>query len=633
MKRLITSILVFALFVSVYAQDTEDSKKEKKEKAAKEAKSKDDSSKKADDADVFIGEPEGDNYQLEERREVSKPEMPSYDVSQGFNSQKKKGKQQEAYMNKEYYYPAKPKNAWQIGLTGGLAGVNGDVNQNFFKGNKPFAPGYTFGAYVKKPFSYMFSMRMKYSFLEFWNTDWDPSTLTNDQITHTKATTGNPNAFAGYSGGDRIFQNAHTVGHDLTLDAIVSFGNVRFHKERTKVVFNVFLTGGAMMFRTWYDLYDDNGNPYDYSSILNTDFDNLSKKDVIKELNSLRNRVYETEADRPTKAETPRILGYSVTPVFGFGTGLTFRLNRIMDLDVSGRMMFSRNDLLDGLQFQEPELNSNVPDSRGLTREFDSYYATEVGLNFKLVGKKKTEPLTLLNPMQYTYEKMASLDPEAAIDDLLKDDDEDGVPNRLDQEANTPKGAPVNPKGIALDSDADGIIDLNDDEPFSPPGVPVNAKGVANVPPSCCESLDLSKLGGSGVDCDADIAFPSIHFDKDKYYIKPEFYAHLHEVADRMIACPDLKIKATGMADKDDNTKYNEQLSWNRVNAVVDYLNSHYGIDRNRFVVDYKGESNANATTSAGQYQERKVTMEITNESGSSNPAAPHPSIKAGSDK
>ena len=41
----------------------------------------------------------------------------------------------------------------------------------------------------------------------------------------------------------------------------------------------------------------------------------------------------------------------------------------------------------------------------------------------------------------------------------MVDSDGDNVNNRLDLEPNTPKGFPVNVRGIALDSDSDGVLD------------------------------------------------------------------------------------------------------------------------------------------------------------------------------
>lgn len=609
MKKIFTILLCSLFVLGIQAQDKKG--KEKKENKEKREKTESAEGKKKDDADVFIGEPNGDDYQLEERREVSKPSMPLLDVDQAFNQQKKKKEQQDAYNSNEYYFPAKPKNAWVFGLKGGIASVNGDISPNFFKGNKPFVPGYTFGAYFKKPINYMFSLRGGYNFMEMWNNDAEISTISPQLALRV------PNIGNNYGAGSRIVHNSHTVAHEVVFDAIVSFGNVKYHKERTKVVFNLFASAGAFMFSTWYDHLDENGNAYDYSSI---DFDQKDKE-IFKELETLRNGVYETRSETALE-EGEGILGssFELIPAFGGGAGLTFRLSRIIDLDFEARVMATRNDEIDGQRWEE---------TATLTANYDTYASFTAGLAFKLVGKKKTEPLTLLNPMHYTYQRIAENDPERAIEELLKDDDGDGVPNRLDQEENTPEGAPVNPKGIALDSDNDGVIDVNDEEPFSPPGLPVNEKGVAQLPPAP-PAFDANKAFA----CD-NVALPSVHFDKDKYNIKPEFYAHLHNLADKMMVCPDLKIKATGMTDKDDNEKYNEQLSWNRVNAVIDYISEKYGIDKSRFIVKFEGESNAKASTSTEQYKERKVVLEqaADGETGESAPAPPHPGLKAGSDK
>ena len=75
-----------------------------------------------------------------------------------------------------------------------------------------------------------------------------------------------------------------------------------------------------------------------------------------------------------------------------------------------------------------------------------------------------------LNPVYHTYRKLGEVDPQSLMDQMFKDDDDDGVPNYLDREPNTKKGCPVDAHGVALDSDHDGIIDCLDKEPFSPPG-------------------------------------------------------------------------------------------------------------------------------------------------------------------
>jgi opacity protein-like surface antigen len=58
-----------------------------------------------------------------------------------------------------------------------------------------------------------------------------------------------------------------------------------------------------------------------------------------------------------------------------------------------------------------------------------------------------------------------------------KDQDKDGVPDRLDYCSDTPIGAKVDENGCPLDSDEDGIYDGLDKCPDTPPGVKVDVNG------------------------------------------------------------------------------------------------------------------------------------------------------------
>lgn len=616
----------------ILAQKTAKDKapKEKKEKKEKPSKKK---------AEPFqYDSKDSEDYTVEDREAVSKPLMPRYDVEQGFHKGKKKAKQQKAFVDRKYYLAAKPHNAWQIGIFGGLSTLNSDVDPNFFSGNKPALPGHNFGLHVTKAWSYIFSSRLRYSTYTMFANDAVASTLTAEQFA---AVNDRSSGLAGYNPGQQFFHNSRTQGHDLNLDFIFSFGNLSFHKERTNVLFKVFPAVGMTMYQSFYDHYDAAGNVYDYVSLANlNNLGSTGRGDVIKDLSAMRDRKYETRAEENTVSDEGKILKYNPRFSFGIGGGFTFRLTKWMYLDVETRQTFLLDDLVDGVQWQEPQGSSSTANSKGQTRNFDSYNQTTVGLSFNLVGKKTTEPLTMLNPMHYSYAKIAEADPQAAIDDLLKDDDGDGVPNRLDEEEDTAEGSPVDPKGRALDSDKDGIIDLNDNEPFSAPGFPVDDKGVAigtdaQLKEKVENIVNNMTVKGGSANCDAmSIELPSVHFDKDKYNIKPEYYAHLYEVAQRLLMCPEAKVLATGMADKDDNTKYNEQLSYNRVDAVIDYLTKTYGLERDRFVVKYVGKASATGKTSSEQYEDRKVDFKLVeDETGDSNPSEPHPGMKAGKAK
>jgi OmpA-OmpF porin, OOP family len=270
------------------------------------------------------------------------------------------------------------------------------------------------------------------------------------------------------------------------------------------------------------------------------------------------------------------------------------------------------------------------------------------------------------------------------------------VPDRLDKEPNTKKGCPVDVHGVILDSDKDGIPDCDDKEPFSPPGYPIDANGVAIIPPNpCCDNaatgssdndyvinpktgkpyLDeegkpihagpptdeyvinpktgkpyLDENGnpiknpnygkkrssrGGQYDC-SKMEMPGVFFDEDRYSIDPAYQSALHQVAEKLQMCPDVRMVITGVDESKNDQKYNEQLAYNRASSVVDYLVEKYGISRDRFVVKYVGgkKSDANKTpTERKQARRVDINYAADGEKGESNPPAPHPGLKAGSNK
>jgi len=81
-----------------------------------------------------------------------------------------------------------------------------------------------------------------------------------------------------------------------------------------------------------------------------------------------------------------------------------------------------------------------------------------------------------------------------------------------------------------------------------------------------------------------------MHFDLDKYYVKPEFYGSLHNIAAVMQSHPDIKVVATGFADNRSTSDYNNVLSYNRANEAINYMVNTYNIPRNRFILKFGGE-------------------------------------------
>ncbi len=266
-----------------------------------------------------------------------------------------------------------------------------------------------------------------------------------------------------------------------------------------------------------------------------------------------------------------------------------------------------------------------------------------------MIGKKTTEPLTHLNPLQYAYERLNEINVEESINKALSDDDDDGVINRLDEEEDTPEGAPVDTKGRALDSDGDGIIDLLDKEKYSIAGLPVDSNGVAHIPiidpddPEYDEKIkelpqiyqDLQTLinnSNQAKDCEDITEFPTVHFAQNYYSIDPSYYAHLHVVGALMQRCHDLNIMITGKTDYVNDDNYNIKLSYNRAVEVMSYLSEKYDLPCSRFELRFIGEEEALEEEGLPLLEYRQVEFKIIEGGTGSacNPEDPFPKIKAG---
>ncbi len=566
------------------------------------------------------------NYEDSVRKEVKAPIMPTYDPSQTtfsigeydstYWNSKRKDKQQKSYQNREYYFPAKPRNQWELGINFGLANVSGDV--------KPIPlGGFGAGISIRKALGYSFSLRGTANYYTMKGLNWEPSS----GIQFNPALNGYYDPKVDYNDpvlnpSGVVFHNYQTKIIDASLQALITLGNIKFHRERTIFILYGMVGAGAQVYTTKYNALDASGAMYDYNIALaaNTDggpYTKEDKKPTLDALHGILDDTYETAAEGHLDEET---IGDGVlNPVLKGGLGLGFRISKRFSLGLEWITTWTNDDLIDGQRWQE----TNV-----LTRTFDSYNYEAISLNINLATKKATEPLWWTNPVDYTYRKLAEMDPQRIVDIITKDTDKDGVIDLLDQEPKTKPDCQVDTKGRSLDSDKDGVLDCDDLEPFTQPfcmedGVDAQGRGNCPCPDDC----------GGGMNCE-EIELPSVHFDLDKYYIKPEYYATLHIIAERLRFCPDLKVVVTGYADYRSDAKYNEQLSWNRVNKTIEYLTSKYGIERSRFIFIYKGEVEG-GKTEFEKYLNRRVDFRFAKdgENGDSNPAPPHPGIDAGEDK
>ena len=498
-------------------------------------------------------------------------------------------------------YPAKPRDMWELGLHFGHFAIDGDVDRL-----TPFYSGFGFGVHARKSLYYVFSMRYSLFYGQAYGLEPQPygNSLRPEQY-----------VFKGYGPENYWFPSYRTRMGNATIEVIMNLGNLLFHKASNKWNLNVGVGVGGAIHDTYLDLRDENGRLY--TNLVSATgwsypkFDTRQgRKDIKAELNKIYDGTYETRG--PYKKGLFRLQDkYNVNGSFTASVGVARKVNDRFNIGLEHKVITVDNDYLDGIKYRTNLDQTNNLDIGHYTRLILAY---NVGSK-----KKKVEPLYWLNPLDYAYSDIAALKRRPKLD--LTDSDEDGVLDMFDEEPETPANCPVDVKGRALDSDGDGIIDCKDDEPFSVSGYDVDEKGVAQIPDDVrpLNKGEVTKvientIATQGPKCCTPKWFlPMIHFDLDKYCIKPEFYPHMQHVATVMKQNPDLCVTVLGNTDSRNSNDYNKVLSYNRAKAAIDYLTSNYNIPRSRFKLMYGGEESPMAKNVESLHGKKREYAEYIN--------------------
>jgi outer membrane protein OmpA-like peptidoglycan-associated protein len=475
-------------------------------------------------------------------------------------------------------FAAKPKSMWELGLNAGYSFISGDVEA-------PAFAGYGFGLHLRKSISYVFSLRFEGVYTSSKGFDarfMDGSTLRAERTFQQNGN--NQGTTSTYLESDNgIHRNYKTNNLFFSVEGVVNIGNILFHKERNKWGLYGVVGVGLNIPDVNIDLLNGS-TAYDFVNLRNgLDLTlRADRKTARERLKNLLDGEYESEGGKENNIIT--IFGdeKSVLPHINLGLGISKKLSKRVSLGFEYQIMLSDNDLLDGFE------NRTKFDE---TNNLDIPHFASVRLGIALGNfEKRAEPLYWLNPLDATFNDIAELKQRPKFD--LTDSDGDGVIDMIDQEKDSPAGSPVDTRGVALDSDGDGVLDYKDEEPYSPPGFDVNSAGVAQIPDDgyLTEGEITDLINSRMANLRLEWFLPMIHFDLDKYYVKPEFYGQLQHVASVMKMHPNLKIVAQGYTDNRNSNDYNNVLSYNRATEAVNYIVSNFGIPRDRFYVMYGGE-------------------------------------------
>ena len=539
----------------------------------------------------------------------------SFDVKDSSLIPSKRMPQHSEFLNGTYSFPAKPRNQMEIGLKAGMFAISGDVPS--------VVPAPGFGVHVRKAFGYIFSVRIEYMYgigkgmhwlaannygrNSAWNTKY------NAPLMGINSTTGQPAFFNTKTGGlwtsstplDRVFYNYKSNVQDLSIQGVVTLNNIRFHKSKTG--FNLYAFGGfgATVYDVKVNALNASNASYNFSSV--ADGTHKTRKDTRDALKNLLDDTYETDAENHGDRR-PKLFGNTLKPTMTGGVGIAFKLSNRLNLAIEDRVTFTKDDLLDGQRWQEAALGTPT-----LTRDFDSYNYTSIGLNINL-GAKSVEPLWWLNPLDYTYAEIRNPRLMRLPKPVLPDNDLDGITDQFDQEQ-TPQGCPVDSHGVTKDTDGDGVPDCKDKELITPSYCqPVDADGIGKCPcPEGCAGTapappTCNQLLG---------ALPSVMFAKNSAKLSEDAKRLLAVAADRMRNAPGCDVVVTGYCA---SNKLEQQRSWDRVNAIITYLIEKEGVSGDRLIFKY-AETGGDCET---------VDMRSANEGeeGPNTVPAPHPNLR-----
>ena len=209
------------------------------------------------------------------------------------------------------------------------------------------------------------------------------------------------------------------------------------------------------------------------------------------------------------------------------------------------------------------------------------------------------------------------------LEDKLKDDDNDGVPNYSDIETATPEGSLVNSKGQALvDSDMDGIADAYDacpteKGPFSTNGCKDSDNdGVADVKDNCPDKAGAMANKGCPEEKTTKTLINDqindVTFEYDRYDLTNEAKSILDGVAEFMAMNTSVKLTINGHTDNSGGEMNNKTLSMNRAEAAATYLQAK-GVAKSRLTTKGYGKSMPKATndTPEGKQLNRRVELKI----------------------
>jgi outer membrane protein OmpA-like peptidoglycan-associated protein len=388
---------------------------------------------------------------LEDNTNLKKPGGASVASTEGSQSGKpsKKTNEKPLIKNDDNLFE-KQKRAWAVELHGGYPFLQSDIAPSF---------GVGYGLNIRKALGYAVSLRL--DAVTGYATGQDYKLNGWSYLQENDGYNGKNNPKSDYYDSKlKVYNNYKMTFTKVGIEGIYNFNNLSFMSDRPRLSVYVFGGIGGLLYNTYVDALDANGNMYNYESITRSN-SYSDRKTTLKQLKQLQDGTYETAADGTNSQYGQKLFNKNFTPITTAGLGVGYKISNMIAAFAEVEYGFTGKDNLDGQRW----FNPGVP-----TAQPDAWIYTNVGVSFKLSRSKSISWYD--NPLSVPYQtildnkkKLQKLnDLGQKVDDLSKkvdtaqqqmdsltaDSDGDGVSNYFDNEDNTPAGAIVDGAGRTI---------------------------------------------------------------------------------------------------------------------------------------------------------------------------------------
>jgi len=361
-----------------------------------------------------------------------------------------------------------------------------------------------------------------------------------------------------------------TLKYDLTLNAVLHIGNIRFLSRNPNIGIYGAIGVGVINFTP---KNDSAGVELPYN-------------------------IYVPNYNGPhQQADYSNTTEY----VIPFTAGIRYLVSNKISLSLEYSLRATRSDKLDGWW--------------RVLSEDDNYTYASLGATFHL-GKQK-DIIEFTNPVDILYTRLNTVigNIRSELDSLETDSDSDRVSNFWDRDPVTPIGYKVYGDGTPVDFDGDGVPDAVD-------FCPTVAGPVANhgCPEQKVEVIEPKKQAVEPIKPEITKAeeeiiaevFKNLQFETGKSIIRQSSFVSLNELVNLLKRKPNYKLLIEGHTDNVGGAAANMKLSTDRAEAVKKYI-ADKGVDAGRLTAVGYGLTRpvADNKTPEGRQQNRRVDFTI----------------------